>query len=358
MRAPLTKILTNILIALVSITVVLAIAEITFRMFRPQDYLAATVNTWDRETGTRQIPNAKGFVTCGEYHMDLLINSKGLRDREFPYEKPRGTTRILILGDSFACGYGVQAEETLAKVLEQLLNGDEDERTNWEVLNAGIGSTGTAHQLAFFKTEGYKYQPDYVVLCFCQSNDFWDNITSGLYKLRDGNLVKQDAPLTGSRKIQRYVGWIPGYNTIFARSHLLNFIKFRVSRYHYRDLAGRIQLASTQPSVEQAEEELTQALILSLRDACVDVGCELVLTVVPSHIKCSFDNETARLVESMVASGIRFVDFRPAFRRAIQEGTEVTYTCDGHWTDDGHRLAAQVLHSFFLGAHATAEPQQ
>ena len=58
----------------------------------------------DERLGWRNIPNWTG-TTFGE---PLSINSQGLRDREYSIEKPNGKQRMLILGDSYAWGYGVR----------------------------------------------------------------------------------------------------------------------------------------------------------------------------------------------------------------------------------------------------------
>jgi hypothetical protein len=171
----------NAVVLVLSLALGLVGLEVGVRVFGHRKHFTATVNVWDRVLGTKQIPGGEGFVVCTDYAMDLIINSKGLRDREYPYGKGKGVRRILCLGDSFTCGYGVQAEETFAKVLEGLLNEDPDRAGTYEVINAGVGSTGTAHHLAYFKAEGYKYGPDVTLLCFCYINDFWDNVTCGLY---------------------------------------------------------------------------------------------------------------------------------------------------------------------------------
>ncbi len=343
----------NVVLVIVTIAVTLVVAEIGFRLFRPQRHFAVTVNTWDRVTGTRHIPNAKGFVVTTVYEMDLIINSKGLRDREFAYAKPENTKRVLCLGGSFTCGYGVQAKETFAKVLEHLLNSDGDESVGWEVLNAGVGSTGTAHQLAYFKTEGYKYDPDYVLLCFSQQTDYWDNIKSGLYTLEGDRLIKHDAPHTRARRIQKYTNWIPGYNSLFARSHLLNFVKKRIAKHHYRDLARRIVLPDGESSVEEVEEELTRALLMALRDACADIDCRLVMTAIPYPDTWTWYDETVALLAFTQAQGIPFIDLVPAFSREADRGVQIDYPGDRHWTVDGHRLAGQVLYDFFAGQPTT-----
>ena len=266
------KVIFTLLAVLASIVLTLVGLEVAFRIVRPQKYFAVAVNTWDPVTGTRQMPGAKGFVKCPEYDIDLIINSKGLRDREFPYAKPEGTRRILCLGGSFTCGYGVDAEETFAKQLEALLNRNKVAGAAWEVLNAGMGSTGTAQQLAYYESEGYKYEPDFVLLCFSHDTDFWDNITSGLYSVEGDKLVKHNAPKTGSRRVQEIVRWIPFYTRIFARSHLLNFVKGRVARRHYRDLAERLALPENQAAADEIERDLTQRLLLALRDQCASHG--------------------------------------------------------------------------------------
>ena len=341
------KVLTNIVVIIVAVVVTLGVLEVGFRLFRPQEHFAVTVNTWDRQVGTRHIPGARGFVVNPQYKMDLIINSKGLRDREFPYAKPPGTRRILCLGGSFTCGYGVGAEQTFAKVLENLLNSDDDEGERWEVLNGGVGSTGTAHQLAFFQTEGYKYDPDFVLLCFSQATDFWDNIISGLYTLEDGKLIKHDAPRTPSRKIQNIVKWVPGYTTFFAKSHLLNFVKARVSQHHYRDLAERIQLPEDDTAIEEAEEELTRHLLVALRDEGARIGCRLVVTAIPLPRTWGWYDETVELFEYLETEGIPFVDLSEGFRTAAAQGSQLIYPKDLHWTQDGHRLAGSILHTFF-----------
>src|SRR5438552_3128600 len=42
--------------------------------------------------------------------VDVKINSKGLRDREIPYERTPSVVRIMMLGDSFTEGWGVAFE--------------------------------------------------------------------------------------------------------------------------------------------------------------------------------------------------------------------------------------------------------
>ena len=104
------------------------------------------------------IPNSSARIMGAEVN----INSHGLRDREYGYEKPAGVTRILLVGDSLTFGFGVPKEDIFAKIIERKLN--ETGTGTYEVINGGVGNYNTEQELAFFTTEGIKYHPDLVIL--------------------------------------------------------------------------------------------------------------------------------------------------------------------------------------------------
>lgn len=111
------------------------------------------------EVAHEHVPGGSAFLMGAE----VSINSKKLRDREFAYEKASGVTRILMLGDSLTFGWGVTQDATTAKLLEVRLNDGSGPR-KVEVINSGVGNYNTAQEVAYFLTEGFKYQPDIVVL--------------------------------------------------------------------------------------------------------------------------------------------------------------------------------------------------
>jgi lysophospholipase L1-like esterase len=95
--------------------------------------------------------------------VDFRTNSKGLRDREFSYDRTPGKRRILMLGDSLTAGWGVPLEDTFAKRLERLYT---TIGIDTEVINTGVGNYNTIQEVQYFLTEGYKYKPDVVILNF------------------------------------------------------------------------------------------------------------------------------------------------------------------------------------------------
>lgn len=338
-----------ILLVILSISFIVMVLEIGVRLLKSQKTFSVTVNAWDPYMGTRHIPNEKGFIVCPEYSIDLIINSKGLRDREFPYDKPDSVKRILCLGDSYTCGYGVHAEETFPKVLERCLNERMQPGCHWEVINAGVGSTGTAHQLAYFTIEGYKFDSDMVILCFCPANDYQDNVTSRLYSIENGSLVKHDAVKTSARKIQRFVKWIPFYRSLFARSHLFNFLKYRITLLHYKHLYSKSEQTRKQGSSGTSIfEELTKKLVERLKHECTERECPLVMVFIQTPEVGNLPRLTGNLINFANQTGIPCLDLEPYFQEETEQNIQACYPTEGHWNNTGHRLAALTIFKYLL----------
>ena len=103
-------------------------------------------------------PNRSAFLMG----VPFSINSTGLRDREFPREKPPGVYRIVWLGDSTTVGWGVPLAGAAPKILERELNAAG--RGRFEVLNAGVGNYDTVQEVEHYLTIDRAFHPDLVIL--------------------------------------------------------------------------------------------------------------------------------------------------------------------------------------------------
>ncbi|MCK4547994.1 MAG: hypothetical protein KAW17_11200 [Candidatus Eisenbacteria sp.] len=350
----LTKIASRLLLVLLAIVFTVGILEIGFRLFRPQQHFSVHINTWDRELGHRNIPGGKGSIDSPEFKTSTAINSKGLRDREYPYEKPENTRRILCLGDSFTFGHGVEQHEVFPKVLENLLNQETGSDGCWEVINAGVDRTGTAHQLAYFNAEGYKYDPDLVLLCFCGANDFFDNAGVGLYRLQDGRLVKQDARLPDPVKLREAMLRLPGYRILSSRFHLFTFMRRRIANYIYSREVRTRDPVRAETAMPRAEN-LTRHLLTALCETCRAKNIVFAVMVVPHADGSDPPRQTASLIEFVKATAIPYVDLSARFLEEGQSGIENYFPLDGHWNPAGHRLTGRILKDFVVGLRADGE---
>ena len=98
------------------------------------------------------------------YGAEISINSKGLRDREFGYEKTPGVKRVLFRGDSLTLGWGVPFDRIFTKLLERKFY--ELSNTPTDVLNSGVGNYNSEQEYTYYRIEGFKYNPDHVMLLY------------------------------------------------------------------------------------------------------------------------------------------------------------------------------------------------
>jgi hypothetical protein len=87
-----------------------------------------------------------------------VVNSLGFRDEEHAIKKTPGTTRILLLGDSFTAGQGVSRTEYYPAFLREYLGPD------YEVIILAQGGIGTIEQLGYLRDYGCSYHPDIVIV--------------------------------------------------------------------------------------------------------------------------------------------------------------------------------------------------
>jgi lysophospholipase L1-like esterase len=96
------------------------------------------------------------------------VNELGYRGLARPPQKPAGVVRIAVLGDSFAYGQAVKADETIAAYLEPALRSEE--RRQVEVLNFGVPGLNAEEYTEQFERFARKWQPD-LVLVYLFEND-------------------------------------------------------------------------------------------------------------------------------------------------------------------------------------------
>ncbi|MBI5506101.1 MAG: SGNH/GDSL hydrolase family protein [Deltaproteobacteria bacterium] len=142
----------------------MAIAEAVLRLV---DYPAATFSPWIRSErfGFRLAPDLTTRMRGPEYDVAVETNSLGFRDDAVG---PKTTKRILLLGDSFAMGYGVERGEIFADRIERDLGVD--------VVNAATGGYEIVHQVELLKAYGKSLAPDLVVYALYLGNDLaWND---------------------------------------------------------------------------------------------------------------------------------------------------------------------------------------
>jgi len=97
-----------------------------------------------------------------EFSVRVHVNRLGLRDDEASLQAPE----VVVLGDSFAMGWGVEQDEAFPQLLEA--------RTGLRVLNAGVASYGTAREVLTLGRIDLS-RLHLLVIQYCGANDVPEN---------------------------------------------------------------------------------------------------------------------------------------------------------------------------------------
>ncbi len=93
----------------------------------------------------------------------VKINSHGFRDYEYSLDKPNNTFRIIVLGDSYTFGLGVELNDSYPKILEKLLNKGVGGWT-YEVLNFGVPGSELPEKVELLSDKALFFNPDLLIL--------------------------------------------------------------------------------------------------------------------------------------------------------------------------------------------------
>lgn len=96
-------------------------------------------------------------ITAAGSYVFYSINTQELRDKETPFKKQKGEFRIIALGESNVMGLGINYGKRFTEIIEKAL-------PNVEMVNMGIWGFGLDQSLLQLEREGFKYNPDLVIL--------------------------------------------------------------------------------------------------------------------------------------------------------------------------------------------------
>jgi len=144
-------------------------------------------------------PNAKG----NGWGTSISINRYGFRGAEYSVEKPSGTYRIAVLGDSITFGNNLPPDKNYPAMLEKLFAKNNQ---HVEVLNLALGGYDTLQEVATLEDIGLQFKPDLVIVGYC-INDIG---------IASGNL--------------NYIKRLQNYGNPVYRSRLAQFIRVQLDR--------------------------------------------------------------------------------------------------------------------------------
>ncbi len=364
-----------LLLAVVALASGLLLCEGALSIWHPQIHRRPP-NIWqfDAELGWSHVPGGQGRLVTPEFDVGIEINRDGLRSPAYERPKREGVRRVLVFGDSFAEGWGVEGDEMLSARLQDCLS---DSGEAAEVLNFGVAGYGTDQAYLLFQKLGQSYQPDLVVLLF-YGNDLWNNASPrGIgaeqgYKpyfrpARDGRLELLGVPVRKTRywDATRYEGGSLGQRVAhYLRSHWHVYALAEKALRTEMPVAKQSQFYDGLYGIDAEGQwqhvwELTGMLLRDFDRAVRRSEAEFLVTYAPSIVQIEEQNWQEKRVLHGLGSdydlqkpnryladltrryGIDYLDLYPHFAAAAQRSE--LYLRDSHWNAGGHALAAEVL---------------
>jgi GDSL-like Lipase/Acylhydrolase family len=127
----------------------------------------------------RLAPNSELRHKSKEFDYLFHTNRLGFRGPDVPFAKPERVKRIVVLGDSFVAGYGVDDGYLMTHFMQQKFSrGVRNEEYPLdlpqypvEVVNVGRVGTSTIRELDIYESIGRRFHPDTVALAYYLGND-------------------------------------------------------------------------------------------------------------------------------------------------------------------------------------------
>jgi len=330
---------------------------------------------YDSLLGWKNKPGEEGIFTTPDKKIDVKNNLQGLRDIEHSYghaEKPR----VLVLGDSFVWGYNVESNERFTDQLQRLLG------KSAEIINAGVCGYGTDQELLYYRTEGFKYMPDLVVLTFGAFDAMHDNMQSVAYtypkpyfELAENGLVLQNVPVpertgyewTEKETLERKYNKAARKDSLNKR--LRKYLRRKFKTYGFiSDGIKSVRrsfmdmLKSNKSILKYMMEKkskkkpqhffvVTKEIVKELKRTVEADNARLVVLMVTyrSDLSKLPSSIYGKMIEFCQEEDIMCIDPYEALFKEYKKGRGLYFKRDEHWNAAGHKIVSEVLRDALEG---------
>lgn len=344
-------------------------------------------------------PNCTFTERESEFIATYTINRYGQRGPDRPRVKPDGAFRILMLGDSFTEGSGVQDNETFSSLLEASLRDNDVWGGNVEVVNAGVRKYAPIIEYLYLKTDGLSFDPDLVIVNpnvtdLIKTDKFHQSVQNDT----DGNLQaivtpgRHFFPLTVRtwlwnhmrtygyfqervvpKLYQRYQDYRSRLARVFNRSQ--DPVAETSPQYFFSDHSVNMFSLSIDPQAYDKYGELRDDALndyATMKQLLDERHIPMLAVIQPLELhvaphEWSVLNDVFKLPlqfpedypvderyhedlkNFFQVENIPTLDLTGTFRTAADpKGERLFFPFDGHWTAKGHRIAAEEITRFIL----------
>jgi len=260
-------------LVLAAVLVSAVLAEILIAVLAPQPTMFPRYEFSPDYGFTNYANSAMIHRVPGRWRFVYTTNQYGNRGRAVPISNDYGVPNIVVLGDSYSFGMGVNDGEEYPAVMSEAIDG------SYNVTNLGVGGWGLAQQIRRYYEFGQLYAPKIVVLQF-HVNDLDDNFNNQVTIVENGTFrfVQSKSNLN----------WIKKYlsHSVIQKSQFYNLLRgsayrFLAARHVQSEMTAAGRSTSTEvPIREQFYSELLEVFSRDLHRR----GVALIMIAVAGHL--------------------------------------------------------------------------
>lgn len=295
---------------------------------------------------------------------NYFINSAGARDKEREL-KSSDTNRVIVLGDSFMEGWGVDASERVSDILEK--------KTNRAFLNFGCATFGLTQELLLYKNLAAKYDHSTILIGFLPYNDFSDD---DLTIDKNANFYKPYFLKTDSGFKLTYHGTLPVRPSTGTYSSAESApgsswkeitVRFLKSYTYWYNIYSHIKLKNKENKEIKSKSGKTPSyyfdftqeqflrleyILAQLREASGKKRIILFsIPLIQDLERISSEKEGPPLVQKLSTLcknlQIEYLDIAP-YASSEKSYRDNFFYCDPHWNEKGNHFTAELLYRKFF----------
>ncbi len=302
-------------------------------------------NIW----GAWHIKNGNTRQKRSCYDVVYSSNEVGARDNSF---LKNSLNDIILIGDSFAEGYGVNLSNTSQKYIEDL--------TGFNVLNFGVSKNfGVVQYHQIYKNFAKDYKHNKLIIFFLPSNDFSENDYNNwqgskryrpYYKKIDNNNYEIFIPAdaiknykSGTKKIKKI------FKDYFWTSNLFINLNYNYKIYRSKKKYGK----DTFSGYFDSKLDQQKAAVYFIKKLVKEANIDTFLVSIPRLQDFDKLNKGENLDEvywlkslndlSKSNKNFTFIDL---INYPTSNLSDLYLKCDGHWTPEGNKWAADIISKY------------
>lgn len=269
---------------------------------------------YDKDLSYTLKPGACRFANR-EFDTAYRINSLGMRDDEDSLTAPE----VIVAGDSYAMGWGVEQDETFAQIIEH--------KTGLKVLNTAVSSYGTARELKALSRVSLD-KAKFLIIQYC-GNDYPENLSF----LHNGNAL----PIMSEAEYKKTAAKYTRKTKYVFSKHTAHLLK---------SLTGRIKALIKPPRQKQAatsQQDAANAFIDTLLHAPINLDGLTVIVLELNELGRN-DGQFIRDLNQRIGG-----KDRPLFNRLVtldiapKLSNDDFFVLDDHLKPHGHQVVADEL---------------